>query len=137
MANPVNISDAATLIFWCRINLHKSILVLTRVFCFSLRSGQALVYFQFLEDHFWRTKTRTVLLLLCIHLHHLFPLHYSDMYIECIEMYNSGCIYSVVYNNIKYCFNSFMNCYLLLYFVIPLRDSVLFSVSFSLLFFFS
>ena len=48
-----------------------------------------------------------------------------------------------VYNNIK-CFNSFMNCYLLLYVIVPLRDSVLFCsvlfvffISLSFLFFLS
>ena len=58
-------------------------------------------------------------------------------------MYNSDCIYSVYIIISDIYFNSFMNCYLLLYVIVPLRDSVLFCsvlfgffISFPSLFFF-
>ena len=45
---------------------------------------------------------------------------------ECITLYNSNCIILlyIIISNVY--FNSFMNCYLLSYVIVPLRDSVMF-----------
>ena len=118
MSNPVNISDAVTLIFiydW--FNFHMDILVLTRVFCLFITLGSVLS-FQIFEDLFWRTKTKiwyTITIIICAScclLHYLFVLLY---------MYNSDkcCI-----NNCLSIVNSFMNC-LFDYYILSFRCEIL------------
>ena len=136
MDNPVNISDAVTLIFWYRIGLHRNILVLTRVYSFiyaRVRSCCSVVE----DNQLWRTKTKVVLLYLLFYsassasaalLMYVYWLNQCITLIVCILMY-------IIISNV--CFNSFMNCYLLLYVIVPLWDSVLFLFLFFLLLSFS
>ena len=138
MDNPVNISDAVTLIFWCWIDFHKNILVLTRVYSFiyaQVRSCCSVVWRpSALEDEDEDCTTIITILFCAI----CFCCITVYLFIGYVYMYNSDCMYSVYIIISNVYFNSFMNCYSLLYVIVPLRDSVLFfSVLFGFFIFFS
>ena len=119
MSNPVNISDAVTLIFiYDRFNFHKDILFLTRVFCLFITLGSVLSFFRFLKIYSggWRRRFGILLLLL--------PLRHAICCISLfvlLYMYNSDkcCI-----NNCQSIVNSFMNC-LFDYYILSFRCEIL------------
>ena len=142
MDNPVNISDADTLIFWCWIDFHKNILVLTRVYSFiyaRVRSCCSVVWRpSALEDE--DEDCTTIIILYCTICSAAVYCYDYWMYNQCITLIVFILLYIIISNVY---FNSFMNCYLLLYVIVPLRDSVLFCsvlfgffISFPSLFFF-
>lgn len=124
MDNPVNISDVATLIFWCRIDLHRNILVLTRVYSFiyaRVRSCCSVVWRpSALEDE--DEDCTTIIIFYCTICSAILFCYDYWMYNQCITLIVFTLLYIIISNVY---FNSFMNCYLLLYVIVPLRDSVL------------
>ena len=140
MDNPVNISDAVTLIFWCWIDFHKNILVLTRVYSFiyaRVRSCCSVVWRpSALEDE--DEVCTTIIIFYCTICSAAVYCYDYWMYNQCITLIVFILLYIIISNVY---FNSFMSCYLLLYVIVPLWDSVLFCLfffsSFSFSFFLS
>ena len=99
--NPVNISDAATLIFWYRIDLHKNILVLTRVYSFiyaRVRSCCSVVWrSSVLEDEDEDCTTIISIPIASSASAALLYIYSLDMY-KCMSLI---VFISFVYNNIK------------------------------------
>ena len=121
MDNPVNISDAATLIFWCWIGFHKNILVLTRVYSFIYARVRSCISVAWrpsaLEDE--DEDCTTIIIFYCTICSAALYCYDYWMYNQCITLIVFILLYIIISNVY---FNSFMNCYLLLYVIVPLRD---------------